>query len=137
MNFYSNIVPKKDDLNQGPWSQLEDKERRLVRKYGTAWVIIGPLYEPPMPPLPKCDEPHRVPSGFWRIVAVNDLGTLRVAAFIFQQDTVRTSPVMDHLVTVDAVERRSGLDFVWQLPDADEAAMESAGNAAWAGSWVN
>ena len=26
-----------------------------------------------MPPLPNCDESHTVPSGFWRIVAVNDL----------------------------------------------------------------
>ena len=137
VNFYSNIVPQKDDLNQGPWSQLEDKERQLVRKYGAAWVMIGPLYESAMPPLPNCDEPHTVPSGFWRIVAVNDLGTLRVAAFIFPQDTARRSPIMDHLTTVDTVEQRSGLDFFWQLPDADENAMEAANNTTWASSWVN
>ena len=70
-------------------------------------------------------------------MAVNDLGTLRVAAFIFQHDTARTSPVMDHLVTVDAVEQRSGLDFFWQLPDADENALEAANNTTWASSWAN
>jgi endonuclease G, mitochondrial len=137
VNFYSNIVPQKTDMNQGPWQRLEDKERDLVRKYGAAWVMTGPLYESPMPPLPNCDEPHQVPSGFWRIVAVNDLGTLRVAAFIFEQGTARKAPVMDHLVTVDAVEQRSGLNFFWQIPGADENAMEAADNAPWAGSWVN
>jgi len=34
------------------------------------------------PPLPNCDEPHKVPSGFWKIVAVEDAGTPRIAAFI-------------------------------------------------------
>ena len=32
---------------------------------------------------------------------------------------------MNHLVTVDAVEQRTGLDFFWQLPDAEEDAMEA------------
>ncbi len=40
---------------------------------------------------------------------------------------------MDHLTTMDEVERRSGLDFFWQLPDA----MEAAKDLAWAQSWVN
>lgn len=62
---------------------------------------------------------------------------LRVAAFILEQDAKRKSPVIDHLTTVDAVEQRAGLDFFWQMPDGDEAAMENADNAAWAGSWVH
>jgi hypothetical protein len=45
--------------------------------------------------------------------------------------------VIDHLVTADTVEQRSGLDFFWQLPDADENAMEAANNTTWASSWVN
>jgi endonuclease G len=44
---------------------------------------------------------------------------------------------MDHLVTVDEVEQRSGLDFFWELPDAQENTLEAAGNMAWASSWVN
>lgn len=30
-----------------------------------------------------------------------------------------------------------GLDSFWLMPDGDEAAMEAADNAAWAGSRVN
>lgn len=86
--------------------------------------MTGPLYEADRPPLPHCDESHRVPSGFWQIVAVDDLGTLRVAAFVMEQGTARTAPVIDHLTTVDTVEQRTGLEFFWMMPDADEAAME-------------
>jgi endonuclease G len=87
--------------------------------------------------LPHCDEVHQVPSGFWKIVAVDDFGALRVAAFIMEQNTARTSPVIDHLETVDTVEQRTGLDFFWELPDVQESALEAADNAPWALTWVN
>ena len=53
------------------------------------------------------------------------------------QNTARTSPVIDHLTTVDEVERRSGLDFFWELPDMLENALEAATNLAWAQNWAN
>ncbi len=135
VNYYSNIVPQRPDLNRGPWEKLEAKVRDLARKFDV-WVMTGPLYETPMPLLPRASRPHRVPSGFWKIVAVRDGATLHVAAFIMEQNTARTSQLTEHLSTVDEVERRSGLDFFWQLPDAEENAMEDVKNAAWAGSWV-
>jgi endonuclease G len=54
-----------------------------------------------------------------------------------EQTAARKSPAINHLTTVDEVERRSGLDFFWQLPDAEEDAMEAAKDLAWAQSWVN
>ncbi len=90
-----------------------------------------------MPPMPNCDEPHKVPSGFWKIVAVQDGSTLHVAAFIMEQATARKSPAIDHLTTVDEVEQRSGLDFFWQLPDAEENAMEAVKDLTWAQSQLN
>jgi endonuclease G len=137
VNYYSNIVPQRPDLNRGPWEELEAGTRELVRRYGRAWVMCGPLYEAPMPPLPKCDEPHRVPSGFWKIVAVPDGKILRVAAFIMGQTAPRTSKAMDYLTTVDEIEQRSGLDFFRQLPDAQEKTLESAKDPTWVQTWAS
>ena len=53
VNFYSNIEPQKADLNEGPWERLESTVGDLVRRYGSAWIMTGPLYENEMPPLPK------------------------------------------------------------------------------------
>jgi endonuclease G len=136
VNYYSNIVPQRPGLNRGPWQELEAGTRELVRRYGRAWMMCGPLYEALMPPLPNCDEPHRVPSGFWKIVAVPDGRILRVAAFTMEQTTPRTSKVVDHLTTVDEVERRSGLDFFRQLPDAQENTLESARDVVWVQTWA-
>jgi hypothetical protein len=49
----------------------------------------------------------------------------------------RTSPLIDHLTTVDEIAQRSGLDFFWQLPDAEENAMEAVRNLSWTQSWLN
>ena len=118
VNYYSNITPQKKGLNQGPWRILEEKIRGLVDRYGRVWVMTGPLYERDMPALPNSDEPHKVPSGYWKIVVVEDSGKIHPAVFIMDQDTARDSKVLDHLVTVDEVEKRSVLDFLWELEDA-------------------
>ena len=91
--------------------------------------MVGSLYERPMPPLPNADEPHVVPSGYWKVVAVQDgsgPATIRVAAFLFDQDTPSSDQPLDHVVAVDEVERRSGLDLLRLLPDEIEAVVEAA-----------
>lgn len=45
--------------------------------------------------------------------------------------------MIDHLETLDDVEQRTGLDFFWQLPDAEENALEAVKNLSWAHSWLN
>ncbi len=136
VNYYSNIVPQRPDLNRGPWEELESKVRDLVLRHGSAWVMAGPIYEVNMPPLPNCDDSHTVPSAFWKIVAISDHGTLHVAAFIMEQTAPRTSPVLNYLTTVDEVEKRAGLDFFWQLPSPDQDTLESVKPLPWVQSWL-
>lgn len=136
VNYYSNITPQKKDLNQGPWKRLEERVRGLVKRYQSVWVMTGPLYEREMPPLPNADEPHKVPSGYWKIIVVKDDGVMRVAAFIMDQDTPRSSNIIGHLVKIDDVESKSGLDFLWELPDAEENDLESQTFESWVGEWL-
>lgn len=126
-NYLSNITPQRSDLNQGPWKLLEDAERELAREL-VVYVITGPLYEREMPNMPGADESHQVPSGYWKIIAIEGCGntSIQLAAFIFDQDTARLANVIEHLVSVDEVECRSGLDFFWQLPDGLESELEAS-----------
>lgn len=125
VNYYSNIVPQKGDLNQGPWQRLEQVERDFVCAGNVLWVMTGSLHEGPIPAsLPNANEPHEVPSGFWKVLAREASNALWVAAFVFSQDTDRNADIADHLVSVDEVESRSGLDLFWELEDAEEIALE-------------
>ena len=125
-NYLSNITPQKSDLNQGPWKDLEEDVRDLVRTGQTVYVMTGPLYERQMDPLPEADENHVVPSGFWKIIAIQEGSVLKVASFIFDQETPRSDDVIDHLSNVDTIEMRSGLDFFWDLDDARENSLEAS-----------
>lgn len=124
-NFLSNITPQRSDLNQGPWKRLEDKVRELAATQ-PVFVMTGPLYERPMAPMPGADEPHKVPSGYWKIIAIQESGQLlQMFAYIFDQETPRQTSYADYITTVDEVEERTGFDFFWKLPDELEKRIES------------
>jgi len=132
-NYLSNITPQKSELNQGPWMQLEEMVRDIVKQGKTVYVMTGPLYEKEMPLLPECDEPHKVPSGYWKIIIVPENNVkFNAAAFIFEQNTLRKDKVIAHLTTINEVEKRSGLNFFWELDDTLEESIENEKNKPWA-----
>ena len=89
------------------------------------YVMTGTLYEQAMDPLPEADVPHLVPSGYWKLVTTEEGGTIKVAAFIFGQDTPSGTDICDHLVTVRAIEQRNGLDFFHALATTDQITIET------------
>lgn len=106
-NFLSNITPQMAPLNQGPWEELESRERMLARAGETVYVLTGPLFERDMDPLPRADENHRVPSGYWKVIVSGD--GAGAAAFIFEQEMPRGARYCDHEVEIAVVEDRSEL----------------------------
>ena len=107
-NFLSNITPQRSDLNQASWQFLEGAERTLAQRNVAVYVLTGPLFERDMPGLPRADEPHRVPSGYWKVVATEDG---RVSAFIFEQETPRATNYCTKRVPLEDVERRARLEL--------------------------
>ena len=112
-NYLSNITPQSSALNQGPWARLEMAVRTLASgpwgRDGAVYVVTGPLYERPMPPLPAADEPHVVPSGYFKIVALD--GGLSVVAFIMDQVLDRDADFCATQVALYEVEVRARLQF--------------------------
>lgn len=131
-NYLSNVTPQRSALNQGPWRALEEAVRDVARR-DTVHVVTGPLYEREMPGLPGADEPHAVPSGYWKIVALDTSDGVESVAVVMDQETVRGSDYCGHRVSVAEVEERSGLDVFPRLDDgggggeAVEASEELAG----------
>ena len=106
-NLLSNITPQASALNQGPWQRLEARERELARAERTmVHVLTGPLFERLMPPLPGADERHRVPSGYWKVIATTDG---RMTAFAFEQETLRAEDYCRARRSLDEVELRARL----------------------------
>ncbi len=136
-NYLSNITPQKSALNQGLWKELESEVRDMVNVHGLVYVMTGPLFERDTETLPNEDEDGevKIPSGYWKIIlVVREDEYIEPLAFIFEQTTPRSSDISklrDHLVTIYEVEQRSGLDFLWDLPDRKENAIEHNKNITW------
>lgn len=113
-NILSNITPQGSALNQGAWVRLETRERALAQTSRTAvYVYTGPLFERMMKPLPKGGEMHRVPSGYWKVVATTNG---RMSAFIFDQNTPRRASHCDGRTTLLEVQLRSRLTLFPMAP---------------------
>lgn len=128
-NYLSNITPQKSELNRGPWKKLEDAVRALAKKSGTSavYVITGPLYEREMPALPNADESHKVPSGYWKIISTEKNGIIKVAAFLFDQETERRAKFYEQrfITSVRMIESKTGLNFFQALPEKEQEELET------------
>jgi len=123
-NYLSNITPQKAALNQGPWERLENAERMLAKRGGVeaVYVLTGPIYAETMPMLPRADEAHQVPSGYWKVVAVRTANGIHTASFIMHQDTPRRAAFCDYLSPIEEIERQTNLRLFPNLPKVDGGA---------------
>lgn len=125
LNYLSNITPQSTPLNQGPWKALEMAERDFARSFSNpnVYVITGTLYERDMKPMPKPKLPHVVPSGYWKVIAVEDGDSVKTATFIMHQDTKRSVDYCNFVVTLGDVEERTNLKLFPSLSAAKRKAL--------------
>jgi endonuclease G len=115
---------------------VENKVRELVKDLEQPiYVMTGTLYKDSLEKLPSSDESHKVPTGYWKIIATQsnpkDVKTIQTVAFIFPQNTPRSARAANYIHTIDEVEKQSGLDFLSALDDAVEVAVEASVNSEW------
>ena len=110
VNSYAVIQPQKAGLNRGPWKNLEAHVRNIVKTGKTVWVIAGPLCESPddapQEILPKADEPHVVPSGFFMVVCRKVGDEIHGRAFIMPQTAVQSADFKSFVKPIADVKTR-------------------------------
>ena len=123
-NILSNITPQKSALNQGPWARLETAVRDAAYALREVYVVTGPIFDPDehSMQLPGADEPHSVPTGYFKVVADS---SGRLTAFLFDQDAPRTMDHCDGIVTLQSVEMASGLDLFPREPNWPNGSLKA------------
>lgn len=106
-NYMSNIAPQAAVLNRGAWLGLEKHVRRLVGQHGRVCVMTGPVYEREMPSLPKADEGHAVPSGFYKVVWYGQ----EQEAYFFDQGTGKGVKFEEGKIEIETIEDKTGWGF--------------------------
>jgi endonuclease G len=118
LNYLSNIAPQKSSMNRGPWKTLEDTERSLVSYCDYTYVFCGAVFEEAMDALPNCDESHRVPSSFWKVIICQTNSTTQTASFIVPQNAERGESIFTYGTTLKDISTRTGYQIMWCMPDA-------------------
>ena len=130
--YMSNICPQSPTLNRQWWEHLESACRRWARQEGSVWICCGPIFKQERKKKYVGNAVRvRVPNAFFKVVLSLKEGEDKAIGFIYSNRDSR-QPMEEAVVTVDSVERLTGLDFFYQLnPDVQEALESNANLAIW------
>ena len=120
--FTSNISPMKPEFNAGVWNRLELQVRNWVRHYDSLYVITGGVLRKGLPAIGY--EKVAVPDAFYKIVVRGALSDPEVLAFLIPHEET-AAQLSSFSVSVDQLERLTGIDFFPGLADVLEDQLES------------
>ncbi len=124
--FYtSNISPQDRAFNAGVWNRLEQQIRQWAKKYNSVFVVTGGVLENRLEEIGQ--EGVDVPQFYYKIVAKGEGSNIKIAAFLMEGKE-STKPLKDFMVSVDEIEKRTGIDFFEKLPKDSQRKLESKVN---------
>jgi endonuclease G len=125
--MYSNMSPQHAQLNQLIWEQLEEKERTWASGTDTLYICAGGTI------LKEDDIDHystpsamAVPKYYFKVILRKKVsGAYDAIGFWFENKSytgVKLSSA--HTKSVDDIEALTGIDFFYQLPEAEQNRVE-------------
>jgi endonuclease G, mitochondrial len=118
----SNVVPQKPAFNKFIWKANEKLVREWAKEGNTLYIVAGPvLADAPFGSF----GPNKIsiPTRYYK--AVLDVNGKRAIGFLFRNNVASGTPKF-FAVSVDELEKITGLDFFPSLPDDIEQAVESS-----------
>lgn len=119
----SNISPQAHDFNSGIWNTLEQKVRYWANKYDGVFVVTGGVLSDDLESIGN--EHVSVPNQFYKIILDNNSGEIKMIAFLMPHEN-SSDPLYTFVVSVDALEVLTGIDFFPELNDAIENKLEAS-----------
>ena len=119
----SNISPQIARFNDGIWRILEEKARYWAKKEKQVWVITGPVLQNGLKKIGQKTQ-ISVPEKFYKIIADLTEPEIKIIAFIMPQEFTDKS-IRSYVVSVDEIEKLTGIDFFPKLADELENRLES------------
>jgi endonuclease G, mitochondrial len=122
--FYtSNISPQLNDFNAGIWNRLEQKTRYWAAKYDGVYVVTGGVLADGLKAIGK--EDVSVPQYFYKILLDNSRGEYKTIAFLVPHEDSE-KPLNSFVVSIDQLEKMTGIDFFPKLRDDAESRLEKS-----------
>jgi endonuclease G len=128
----TNMMPQVPEVNRGVWGDLEDYCRELVQQGKELYIVAGPVGRKGSI---GRKEKIAVPAKNWKVIVVLDrqgLGmqgvtasTRTIAVMMPNDSSVKGSGWKSFRVSVDLVERETGLNFFSNVPPQIQQVIEN------------
>lgn len=121
--YLTNICPQDKKLNTGTWKKIEEKCRQWARRDSSIVIVCGPVVAD--------GYSHRigetgvaVPKRFFKVILAPYANPPRAIGFLVN-NVGNVSGMQSLATSVDEIERVTGLDFFYELPDDIENVIEA------------
>ena len=121
--YMSNIAPQTHGFNAGIWLSLEKECRVWSGRKGDLFIFTGGV-------LTKNEQllgyTTVIPEEFYKIIVFYNTSTksYESISFLIPHKNLHDYDLSDYIVTIDAIELATGVDFLYALPDNIENAIE-------------
>ncbi len=120
--FMSNMSPQEPKFNRGIWKTLESAVREWAKKNEEIYIVTAGILKDTVKTIGKNNV--AVPKLFYKVILDVRGSEQKAIAFIMPNEGSKKS-IFDFAVTIDSVERLTGINFFPSLPDPIECGLES------------
>jgi endonuclease G len=121
--YYSNMSPQLPSFNRGIWKQLEELVRDWAIAEDTILIVTGPILRNGLPTIGA--NKVSIPEYYYKAILDLSGKTHKGIGFILP-NRAGSEPLQSYTVSIDSLEKVSGLDFYYQLNDLVDRELEKS-----------
>ena len=119
--YYSNMSPQVPGFNRGVWKRLEELVRSWAIVNEDIYVVTGPVLTNGLQSIGP--DKVSVPAYYYKVILDYTEPGIKGIGFILPNKGSRET-LQNYAVTIDSVEKFTGIDFFPALPDDQETKIE-------------
>ena len=119
--YFSNMSPQLPGFNRGIWKNLESLVRAWANENESIYVVTGPVFTNGMSTIGG--NQVAIPNYYYKVILDHKKPSLKGIGFILPNAS-SSLPLQNFAVSIDSVEKVTGIDFYHLLSDDQEANLE-------------
>ena len=117
--FMSNMSPQKPGFNRGIWKKLETLVRKWAVDNGSIYIVTGGVLKEVQT---IGTNQVSIPEYYYKVIL--DYREPEIKGGFILKNQKSSDPLRKFAVSIDEVEKMTGIDFFHSLPDAIENEIE-------------
>ena len=120
--YYSNMSPQNPSFNRGIWKKLEELVRTWAVENNNIYIVTGPVLKDELTSIGN--DKVSVPKYYYKVILDFSQPSIKGIGFVLPNLGSKES-LKNYAVSIDNVEKYTGIDFFPLLQDKQENLIES------------